>query len=397
MILLDLTHTSHTHARTGVQRVARALGKELGKEAMAVCLDPYSRAWRPLAAWEKDELAAEGAVKKRGASWPLHARLRGLLHRRSPASTFGGARGILVPEIFSPEVAAALPALFAAVPGPRAALFFDATPLKYPEFTPAKTVARYPGYMRELLMFDGIAAISEDARETLIEYWRWLGVARTPPVVAISLGVQTTGASPHAPLRGANEDPSPPIVLSVGSVEGRKNHLALLEACAGLWAEGARFELHVIGLPRPETAGAALRRIQELQAAGRPLRYDGFVDAAALKSAYAACAFTVYPSLMEGFGLPVGESLVRGKPCICSARGALGESARGGGCLMLETVDAESLGGAIGHLLSDRPALDRLAAAARGRKFKSEADYAREVKKWWSGLSPGRLPLDLPA
>ena len=38
-----------------MQRVARALGKELGKEAMAVCLDPYSRAWRPLAAWEKDD------------------------------------------------------------------------------------------------------------------------------------------------------------------------------------------------------------------------------------------------------------------------------------------------------------------------------------------------------
>ncbi len=89
---------------------------------------------------------------------------------------------------------------------------------------------------------------------------------------------------------------------------------------------------------------------------------------------------------MEGFGLPVGESLVRGKPCVCSARGALGESARGGGCLTLETVDAASLGGAIGHLLSDRPALDRLAAAARARRFKSEKDYAREVKEWLAQL-----------
>jgi glycosyltransferase involved in cell wall biosynthesis len=306
--------------------------------------------------------------------------------------------GLLVPEIFSPAAAAALPALFAAASGPRAALFYDAVALKFPEMTPPKIVARYPAYLRELLAFDGIAAISADARDTLLDYWRWLGVKDHPEVVAITLGVdggaRKLGGRPSFPRQsrgtaGDRQDDDQVVVLSVGSLEGRKNHGALLEACERLWAGGGRFELRLIGPARPETGRAAWERLRALQAAGRPLRYDGVVDDAALDAAYATCSFTVYPSLMEGFGLPVSESLVRGKPCVCSGRGALGESARGGGCLALEAVDATSLAGAIGHLLADQPALERLSAEARARKFKSVADYAREVEDWMHTLSRG--------
>jgi len=88
---------------------------------------------------------------------------------------------LLVPEVFSPAVAAALPALVAATHGPRVALFHDAIALRFPELTPPKTVARFPAYLRELLMFDGIAAVSEDSRQSLLEYWRWLGLGPTKP------------------------------------------------------------------------------------------------------------------------------------------------------------------------------------------------------------------------
>ena len=97
-----------------------------------------------------------------------------------------------------------------------------------------------------------------------------------------------------------------------------------------LWQRGERFQLHLIGLANPKTGGAALARLRALQAGGRPIRYEGPVGDAKVDEAYAACTFSVYPSLMEGFGLPVIESLAHGKPCICSARGAIGESAREG-------------------------------------------------------------------
>jgi glycosyltransferase involved in cell wall biosynthesis len=379
--LLDLTHTSHTRARTGVQRVARSLARALGERARPICLDPYQGGWRPLAAWELANLEAVRPAAKRGAQWPWPARLRGrlrrLLRRRPPELPAAG--GLIVPEIFSAAVGAALPGLFARVRGPRVAIFHDAIALQLPELTPAKTVARFPGYLRELLTFDGIAAISEASRQSLAEYWRWLGAGPTPALAAVPLGIDVP-ASPPGEGGGAA------VVLCVSSVEGRKNHLALLEACEQLWSRGRKFELHLIGLAHPQTGRAALERIAALQAAGRPLRYDGPVGDEALAAAYRGCAFTAYPSLLEGFGLPVLESLAYGRPCVCSGAGALGEAARGGGCVALEQVDAGSLAAALDRLLTEPGALTLLAAAARGRTFRTWADYARDLVAWTESL-----------
>ena len=392
-LLLDLSHTSHTLARTGIQRVARSLHAALGPRAVSICHDSYEGTWRELEEWEKANLTATGAASShRGARWPLGVKLRGHLRRcltpgaalvTRPPSLAREAGGLLVPEVFSPAVAAALPALLAAVPGPRAAVFHDAIALKFPELTPGKTVARFPAYLRELLQFDGIAAISEDSRQSLLEYWRWLGVSDVPPVEVIPLGID-----PPAPA-GAKFAPSPlqlPVILSVGSLEGRKNHLALLDACERLWAAGTKFELRLIGLAHPQTGRAALDGVRALQAMGRALRYDGPVDDATLEAAYAGCAFTVYPSLMEGFGLPVLESLARGKPCICSARGALGESAHGGGCVALPSVDATSLAAALARLLATPTVWAALAVAARSRTFKTTESYAHELTAWLETL-----------
>jgi len=84
--------------------------------------------------------------------------------------------------------------------------------------------------------------------------------------------------------------------------------------------------------------------------------------------------------------LPVIESLKRGKPCICSARGAVGESAHGGGCLVLDTVDPPGLAGAMDRLLRSPAELSALSTAARGRIFKTWPDYARELITWMQSL-----------
>lgn len=416
-LLLDLTHTSHTRSRTGVQRVARSLWKVLGPQARPICHDPYLGAWRTLKRWEVANLEDDRPAGRRGARWPLAARALGALRRRlgprSGGSDFAaGAEGILVPEIFSPAVARSFDGLFAAVAGPRAAVFHDAIALQLPELTPSKTVARFPAYLRELLAFDGIAAISEDSRRSLLEYWGWLGVSDPPPVVAIPLGIDPPkGARASRPCLpavagGTPVPPSPnplPTLLCVGSIEGRKNHVALLEACERLWAGGLRFELRLLGLSHPQTGKRALDRIAELRRAGRPVRYEGPAPEAALSQAYRECLFTVYPSLREGFGLPVLESLARGRPCVCSAAGALGEAARSGGCLALETMDADSLAGAIRRLLLDEALRKRLEAEASARALRTWPEYVRDLCAWMSGLPrrsgtpSGRIfPIPLP-
>ena len=386
LLLFDATHTSHTRAQTGIQRVVRSLyaGLTLTQKTTGICFDPFLRAWRRLNAGELDHLRPGYAgSSSRGAKWPLPGRLAGHARRligSTPTVPEGAA--LLCPELFSPATAVHLPELFRAVRGPRVAIFHDAIGLKLPELSPPGTVARLPAYLRELLVFDGVAAVSEDSAASLREYWQWLGVNNPPPVQAIPNGLEpvpaaTAGVAPAAP----------PRVLCVGTIEGRKNHLALLEACETLWTEGLVFTLELLGLARAETAGRALEKIAALQRAGRPLQYRGPAADAELHAAYRRAVFTVYPSLDEGFGFPVLESLQHGRPCICSARGALGESTQGGGCLGLPSVDRTSLAAAIRRLLTDGAELAALTAAARSRTFRSWADYTRELSAWTQSLA----------
>lgn len=395
-LLFDLTHTSHTRARTGIQRVCRSMYTALAARpegVTAVCYDPFEQAWRPLRRWEQRNLSLSHrtVARTRGARWPWSARLGGWIRRAArrsdgspalqlPSSDYGG---LVVPELFSPIVARALPKLLARVKGPRVAIFHDALPLKLPELSPVKNIARFPAYLQELLAFDGIAAISDDSRQTLVDYWRWLGTSNPPPVVMLPLAIDAPVPSPYGHTSAPD---AAPIVLSIGSIEGRKNHVALLDACETLWRRGLRFELRLIGLAHPETGRAALERLRILQAAGRPVRYDGVVSDAGIQAAYRACVFTVYPSLMEGFGLPVLESLSYGKPCICSARGKLGESVRDGGCLAVDRVDSPGLAAAIERLLTDPECLEVLTLATARRTFKAWPVYVSELAAWMRTL-----------
>lgn len=384
MYLLDLSHTSHTRARTGIQRVTRSLHTELtrGQQCTAITWDPYANQWRPLNKSEKATLQSKSPSRKRSARWSLSTKMRGhwsaLCRRNHPLPE---AQAIIVPELFSADVASALSQLPQKLP--RIALFHDALALKLPELSPPGTVARFPGYLQELLGFTGVAAVSEDSRTALLDYWSWLGIKPHPPVEAIALGID-----PHQTPSPSNpEAEATPVLLCVGSIEGRKNHVSLLRACEKLWEKKRRFSLRMLGMANSHTGQEALQTIKELQDAGHPLRYDGAVDEATLDNAYAECAFTVYPSLMEGFGLPVLESLMRGKPCICSSQGALGESARRGGTIMLDTLDADTIAGAIDSLLQKPQKRSQLVAEASQRTYRSWQTYTNDLLTWIKTLS----------
>lgn len=387
MILFDATHTSHTRAHTGIQRVCRALARELAAVAPLepLCFDPYLKAWRRLDRQERATLDGGGtASKSRGAKWSLRHRVAGhvgRLVRTHPPVPQG--RVLICPELFSAQVGAHLPEIMASTHGAAVAVFHDAIGLRFPDLTPRSTVARLPAYLRELLVFDGIAAVSEDSAASLRDYWEWLGVTSSPPVIALPLGVEPRLPPWEVEAETAAEVPS---VLCVSTIEGRKNHLALLDACETLWSRGRKFELRLVGMARPETGSAALAQVRRLQAAGRNLHYSGAVPDATLDAAYRRCAFTVYPSPVEGFGLPILESIRHGRPCICSGTGALGESARGGGCLVLESVDAASLEAAIQGLLDDPAQVRELESAARRRTLRPWLTYATELLDWASGL-----------
>ncbi len=103
------------------------------------------------------------------------------------------------------------------------------------------------------------------------------------------------------------------------------------------------------------------------------------VEHSFLRQLFAACDFTVYPSLVEGFGLPVIESLWFGRPCICANFGVMAENAAGGGCLTTDVRDPKALAEAMLRLAGSPELRRKLVAEAVSRPLKSWAEYAEEV------------------
>jgi glycosyltransferase involved in cell wall biosynthesis len=163
-------------------------------------------------------------------------------------------------------------------------------------------------------------------------------------------------------------------------LEPHKNHLRLLDACEKLWRDGFSFELRLIGcMAYPDTAWRIWRRIRSLKKAGRSVQWQAHVSEAELSSAYRECSFTVFPSLLEGFGLPIIESLWHGRPVVCGNNGALGEIAAGGGCEIVEPQSEESLGRGLRLLLTNERRYHDLCAEIQRRKFRTWKDYGQEL------------------
>jgi len=393
MLLIDLSHTSHSEGNTGIQRVCRSLHGGLSSltTTNAVCYDPYLKAWRYLAGKECElakGLTSRKPGRKRGSRWSLSQKMRSTLARYGLSVGYkslhsGNAHevsGFVVPEIFTPKVAVSYRGLFPALKAPKIAVFHDAVALRFPDISPAATVKRMPDYLNELRMFDGIAANSKASRDELLAYWANEGVENHPRVEAIPLGTdfKSAGADPAMWQRKK--------ILVVGTFEGRKNHLALLDAFEQLWESGKVFEVEFCGAVNQETGTAAVNRLECLRSKGRALRWNGALSDLELTKAYESCSFTVYPSLYEGFGLPVLESLSFGRPCVCTTYGALKEASADGGCVHLKDGNAGSITEGVDRLLRDSQLYGKLCDEIDKRTFRNWTDYSKDVLAFVDGL-----------
>lgn len=153
--------------------------------------------------------------------------------------------------------------------------------------------------------------------QDLLGYWRWLDVAAVPPVEVLALGADFTGA-PRQPARVTAKR----ALLCVGILEPRKNQGFLLKVSQALWDEGLDFELHLAGAGESAFRRPLAREIAVLQR-----RYRGLHAAAsdaALAEIYGQVRATVFPTLAEGCGLPLIESLWKAAwPVICRLCGKM--------------------------------------------------------------------------
>ena len=203
-------------------------------------------------------------------------------------------------------------------------LLYDTVPVDFPQFYGGGFAAEYMRYLFEALRSsDGLLAISETTRGDALKFCDELLIPR-PEIRVIRLGDEPVALAARAAEAPA---PSEPYILSVGTIEARKNHLLLYQT----WKLAQR---QAIDLPRLVLVGrpgwGASDLIYALRtdpSVARRIEIRDRVDDLTLRQLYDRCLFTIYPSVYEGWGLPVAESLARGKLCLAADTPAVRELA----------------------------------------------------------------------
>jgi glycosyltransferase involved in cell wall biosynthesis len=205
-----------------------------------------------------------------------------------------------------------------------AVLLYDLIPLRRPEWCARALVHEFTTWLAGTLpLYARLMAISNATARDVEAYAKEIGLWLRNPVRTVPIGTgfgvavgQNAGEPPHVPGLPAPGS----YVLFVSTLEARKNHALLFRVWRRLLAELPRAQV-----PTLVFAGRVgwlvadllqqLENVDWLDGKVRLLRDPTDAELAAL---YDGCRFTLFPSLFEGWGLPVSESLALGRPCVAS-------------------------------------------------------------------------------
>jgi glycosyltransferase involved in cell wall biosynthesis len=220
--------------------------------------------------------------------------------------------------------------------GVRATMVHDVVPLRFPEWTQATTQRLHGAKYRDTRTCDVVFVNSEFTGREAVEL---LGVE--PGRVRVA----HPGVDPVFRRDGARADLGRPYLLTVATLEPRKN-LATLLAAHRLLAD-TDVALAVVGAEgwgeRPELDAPGVLRL-------------GYVDDAELARLYRGAAAFVYPSRFEGFGMPVVEAMATGVPAVASAHPSLDE-ASGDAAVRADPDSPEAIAEGIRRALDGREEL----------------------------------------
>lgn len=264
--------------------------------------------------------------------------------------------------------------------GPLVMTVHDLSHVRHPEFHPPERVAflnrRLPPALARAAH---VIVDSAFVRDELLE------VYRVPPerISVTHLGVDPGfRPRPESELRetlGRWGLGYQGYVLAVATLEPRKNLSRLLKAYHRLPpALSSSYPLVLTG-PEGWRNAELMRHIAQPAATGRVI-LTGYVDPTTLQALYAGAAMFAYPSLYEGFGLPVVEAFAAGAPVLTSRRSSLPEVAAGA-AVEVDPLSVEALAEGLEQLLCD----SRLAQRCR------ERGLARAAQLSWSACVENTL------
>jgi glycosyltransferase involved in cell wall biosynthesis len=228
-------------------------------------------------------------------------------------------------------------------------VFHDLSTLVLPQFHESRTVDHHMDALREdLASNDLTVCVSHATRDDLVAY---LGIAKERLIVAHS----GTSVPPLLAIEAANGLAAgvEPYILILGTREPRKNVMLVFDMLARSPALLAQSRFVFAGrMGWLEEQHMLPPALEQAVASGRIL-FTGFLDDRAKFLAIAGAQATIYPSIFEGFGLPVLESLAAGTPCVASWSSAIPE-AGGEVCEYFDPLSAVDLERALRSILAQR-------------------------------------------
>ena len=276
-------------------------------------------------------------------------------------------------------------------------LTYDLIPVRHPEWCTRQLTAAFTAWLRGTLpLCDVVLAISRHTADDVEAYAREEGIALPGPVSVIPVGTGFSDAAARFPdaarPRGLPRPGS--YVLFVSTLERRKNHVLLFRVWRHLLEEVRAGRRSASTVPDLVFAGRIGWMVSDLLAQldntawlnGR-IRLVREPTDDELRALYDGALFTVLPSLHEGWGLSLTESLAAGKPCLAAATSALPE-AGGSLCRYFDPEDTGSALRAVTALLDEPGAIDAWTNDVR-RTFRPTpwADVAQAVLRKVVGVS----------
>ncbi len=245
--------------------------------------------------------------------------------------------------------------------------------------------ACYDGVWNASLCADAVVAVSGASRDHFLSLFPHYPEDR---VAVARLGCRFEAPRDNEPP--AVEDPFDPgrFFLHVGSPEPRKNQQRLFRAYRGYAAR--------VSDPLPLVwAGGADAEVPRGRAGAGSIVSLGYVDDDTLLGLYRTCRAVLFPSLWEGFGLPVVEAMSQGAAVLTSDRGVLREVA-GDGALLVDPLDAAAIERGLERLASDASLRARLCrkGQVRARQFTWQRTAEAVLEVYRSVVRRPRL--DLP-
>lgn len=383
-VVVDASACLRDPANTGVARVVRSLCRKLQDfgEPLFVSWDENLGDYILPTEAQYQRLAAYGGPDPQPAHYRLprsqpglRLTLGALVGRRLAGAWL--LQGEIIFEEQGPRRRAAARRLGLKV----AAIFHDAIPVTHPQWVLDPAIRdNHAAYMRGLADCDQVVAVSDFSADQLRNYWQQQGITPRAPVRTCwnpgeLSGVPRAVSPPSLPLAG-----EPLRLLCVSTLEPRKNHQALLAAVALLSREQPQLDWR-LDLVGNRYAGAAqlAEAVEQAAAADPRIVWHGVVDDETLNRLHAEAHLGIYPSLVEGFGMPILESLWHGRPCLCHHAGVMAELAAGGGCQTLDMQDPAALAAAIVELASQPARYQTLAMQAVTRPILTWRGHCRTL------------------